>query len=59
MKLPVPVIVPTPLIDDDGVNNTDAGAETDATAEEEDDPTTNRLDTAAIEATPPMLATPS
>jgi hypothetical protein len=57
MKFAVAVTVPTPLIEDDGVRRTLAGAETDATAEEEDEPTTNRLDTAATLATPLILAT--
>jgi hypothetical protein len=57
MKFAVAVTVATPLIDDDGVRRTLAGAETDATAEEEDVPRTNRLDTAVTVATPPILAT--
>ena len=57
MKLPVAVTVPTPLTDDDGVRKTLAGAETVATAQEDDEPTTNRLDTAATLATPLILAT--
>jgi hypothetical protein len=50
------VTVATPLIEDDGVRKTDAGAVTDATAEEDDEPTTNRLDTATTLATPLRLA---
>jgi len=56
MKFAVAVTVPNPVSGEVGVCTTLAEAETDATAEEGDEPTTNRLDTAATVATPLILA---
>jgi hypothetical protein len=58
MKFAVAVTVPNPVSGEVGVCRTLAGAETDATADEEDEPRTNRLDTAVTVATPLILATP-